>query len=94
MLGRQLESCAARATTPSRFRSMPRHQDAAVGHDGAHLTICALSQVAFDWMTGGPSTVLYIGASYEKSGISTSPGSNFNIHMPLRHEGKDGNGSR
>jgi hypothetical protein len=28
---------------------MPRHQDAAVGHDGAHLTICALSQVAFDW---------------------------------------------
>ena len=49
MLGRQLESCAARATTPSRFRSMPRHQDAAVGHDGAHLTICALSQVAFDW---------------------------------------------
>jgi len=44
-------------------------------------------------MTGGPSTVLYIGASYETTGISTSPGSNFDMNNYIRHEVKDGNGS-
>ena len=67
---KSLECSGARATTPRSFQVVALHWKAAVEGDAAHLTILTCRWLASNGRHCFSPTVRFIGASYEKSGIS------------------------